>query len=51
VDDVELLASMTAQECLELKGIGDATVEAARRLLAAEGFCFADETLAQGEAA
>lgn len=51
IDDVEFLAAMTAEECKELKGIGDATVDAARRLLAAEGLCFADETLATGEAA
>lgn len=51
VEDLDVLAAMTAEECLELKGIGDKSLPLIRQMLADHGLYLADETLATGEAA
>jgi hypothetical protein len=44
VDDLEMLATLTGQDCLNLKGIGEKTLDPIRRMLADEGLFLADET-------
>ena len=43
VDDLELLATLTAGECLELKGVGEKSLPLIRQMLADHGMYLADE--------
>ena len=43
VDDLELLATLTAEECLDLKGVGEKSLPLIRQLLADHGLCLAGE--------
>lgn len=43
VDDLELLAALTAEECLDLKGVGEKSLPLIRQMLADHGMCLAGE--------
>jgi hypothetical protein len=42
VDDLELLATLTGQDCLDLDGIGEKSLPLIERMLADHGLCLAD---------